>query len=355
MVDSGHQGRPPAVFLMGPTAAGKTDLAVALRERFPFEIISVDSALIYRGMDIGTAKPEPALLAQAPHRLIDIRDPAQAYSVGEFYQDAMREMHEITASGRIPLLVGGTMMYFKALRDGLADLPRANPEVRARLEAELAETGAEAMHRRLSAIDPEAAKRIHCQNRQRLIRALEVYEVSGQPISSFWRLESGDMTAEPRFSTEMDGLSGETLQPAGFSTQWERESFAATPYNIINLAVAPLDRQELHRRIALRFQQMLDAGFVEEVRTLYLRGDLDPTLPAIRCVGYRQAWDYLAGQIDYQTMMAQGVAATRQLAKRQLTWLRRWPSLTWLESGDDALLERACEHLSNSLGSDWNR
>ncbi len=348
MVDSMHPGRPPAVFLMGPTAAGKTDLAVALRERFPFEIISVDSALIYRGMDIGTAKPEPELLARAPHRLIDIRDPAEAYSVGEFYADAMREMREITESGRIPLLVGGTMMYFKALRDGLADLPRANPEVRARLEAEFSELGAEALHRRLASVDPEAARRIHCQNRQRLIRALEVFEVSGQPISSFWQLEPDASEGD----SELEAPTGSTPGTAGQSTQWERESFAAMPYNIINLAVAPPDRQELHRRIALRFQLMLDAGFVDEVRALYQRGDLDPMLPAIRCVGYRQAWDYLAGQTDYQTMVERGVAATRQLAKRQLTWLRRWPSLTWLESGDDALLERACGHLSHALGSE---
>jgi len=320
---------------MGPTAAGKTDLAVKLCQQFPCEIISVDSALVYRGMDIGTAKPGPDILAQAPHRLIDIRDPADSYSVGEFYRDALAAMEEITAQGKVPLLVGGTMMYFKALRDGLGDLPQADMAVRARLESELQTQGSEALHQRLQHLDPEAARRIHPHNRQRLLRALEVYEVSGRPISSFWQ-----------------GVSAQGGESSGVAnneplTDWERESFAGIDYNIINLAVAPACRQELHRRIELRFRQMLAEGLIDEVRKLRQRGDLNPNLPAIRSVGYRQVWEYLDGTLDYSEMVVKGIAATRQLAKRQLTWLRRWPSITWLETEDAAILNKAVGYLSS--------
>ncbi len=327
--------RPSAIFLMGPTAAGKTDLAVELCQRFPCEIISVDSALVYRGMDIGTAKPGPDILDRAPHRLIDIRDPSESYSVGEFYRDALAAMEEITQKGKVPLLVGGTMMYFKALRDGLGDLPQADAAVRARLEAELQAQGNDALYRRLQQLDPEAARRIHPHNRQRLLRALEVYEVTGRPISSFWQGTGGE-TQSGAGSTNNDPL-----------TNWERESFAGIDYNIINLAVAPACRQELHRRIELRFRQMLAEGLVEEVQKLHQRGDLGPDLPAIRSVGYRQVWDYLDGVLDYSEMVMKGIAATRQLAKRQLTWLRRWPSLTWLETEDAAILDKATGSLSS--------
>ena len=327
--------RPTAIFLMGPTAAGKTDLAVKLCQRFPCEIISVDSALVYRGMDIGTAKPGPEILAQAPHRLIDIRDPADSYSVGEFYRDALAAMEDITARGKVPLLVGGTMMYFKALRDGLGDLPQADAAVRARLESELEAQGHEALHQRLQQLDPEAARRIHPHNRQRLLRALEVYEVTGRPISSFWQGSSGAGEADS------ETANNESL------TAWERESFAGIDYNIINLVVAPACRQELHRRIELRFRQMLAEGLIDEVRKLHQRGDLHPDLPAIRSVGYRQVWEYLDGALDYSEMVMKGVAATRQLAKRQLTWLRRWPSITWLETEDAAILNKAVGCLSS--------
>lgn len=300
---------PPAILLMGPTASGKTDLAAALVARLPCEIISVDSALVYRGMDIGTAKPDAELLARAPHRLIDILDPAEAYSAARFRADALREMADITAAGRIPLLVGGTGLYFRALRRGLSDLPGADPVVRARLEQEAAELGWEALHQRLRQVDPLAAARIHPHDPQRLQRALEVYELTGRPLSEQQR-------------------GGEAL-----------------PYRVLALAVAPAERERLHARIHERFHLMLERGLVAEVEGLYRRGDLGPDKPAIRCVGYRQVWSYLAGEVDYPVMVEQGISATRQLAKRQFTWLRSEPDCHWFDSSDARLHDKVLKLL----------
>ena len=305
---------PPAIFLMGPTASGKTDLAVALTERLPCEIISVDSAMVYRGMDIGTAKPEPAILARAPHRLIDILDPAQAYSAGRFREDALTHMAQISAAGRIPLLVGGTMLYFRALEQGLASLPSAHPGVRERLEREAQELGWEVLHRRLAEVDTESAARIHPNDPQRLQRALEVYELSGRPLSR---------------------LVAEQAHP------W-------LPYRTLKLVVAPTDREVLRQRIARRFELMMEQGFIAEVEGLYRRGDLDPTLPSIRCVGYRQAWSYLSGELGQEEMVERAVVATRQFAKRQFTWLRKETGLNWLDSLDTHLLDRALKYLGDN-------
>lgn len=287
---------------MGPTASGKTDLAIALRKQFPVDIISVDSALIYRGMDIGTAKPTAEELALAPHRLIDIRDPSEAYSAADFRADALREMEQIVAKGRIPLLVGGTMLYFKALLEGLSPLPPADPVIRAKIEQEAKEHGWQALHETLCNIDPVAGARIHPNDPQRLSRALEVFRISGKTL------------------TELTETKGEPL-----------------PYEVHQFAIAPKERGELHRRIELRFQKMMEAGFEEEVRKLFDRGDLNPDLPSIRCVGYRQMWDYLAGSCSLDDAVYRGVCATRQLAKRQITWLRSWDNLTWLDSDDAGL------------------
>jgi tRNA dimethylallyltransferase len=273
---------------MGPTASGKTAVAVELVKRFPLDIISVDSALVYRGMDIGTAKPDAAVLDVAPHRLIDIRDPSESYSAAEFREDALQAMAAITAQGRIPLLVGGTFLYFRALQYGLSDMPAADPEIRARLEAEAQRDGWESLHTRLAGIDPVAAARIHVTDPQRIQRALEVYEISGLPISQF----------------HAQGRS------------------AVLPYRLLKLALIPGDRALLHQQIESRFQSMLAAGFVDEVQGLYQRGDLAPELPAMRAVGYRQIWAYLAGKAGFDEMVEQAIVATRQYAKRQLTWLR---------------------------------
>ena len=298
---------PPAIFLMGPTAAGKTDLAVTLHEQLPCDIISVDSALVYKGMDIGTAKPGSELLARAPHRLIDIRDPAETYSAAEFRADALREMKEITARGRIPLLVGGTMLYYKALRDGLADMPAADEAVRQEILDQAESEGWAAVHARLQSVDPASAARIHPTDPQRLQRALEVYLVSGRTVT--------ELVAEQK-RTQL-------------------------PYRVLNLAVAPQERSILHERIALRFHQMMDAGFIDEVEALYARKDLHPGLPSIRCVGYRQAWSYLDGELSRDEMVDRGIIATRQLAKRQFTWLRSWENLNWFDSLSADLLDSA--------------
>ena len=309
---------PWAICLMGPTASGKTDLAVALRHRLPLEIISVDSAMIYRQMDIGTAKPEPAVLQQAPHRLIDILDPAESYSAAAFREDALREMAAIRQAGRIPLLVGGTMLYFRALEQGLSPLPEADPAVRKQLEVEAAELGWEALHRRLASVDPESAARIHPNDPQRLSRALEVYTISGRPLSELWRMAQAE----------------------------------ALPYRLLKLAVAPPERATLHRRIAQRFAQMLEQGLVGEVEALYRRGDLHEALPSIRCVGYRQVWQYLAGELSRDEMSEKGIAATRQLAKRQFTWLRSEDRLHWFSTFDGKLLEKVLKLLDDSAIND---
>ncbi len=291
--------KPLAIFLMGPTASGKSALAMELVQRLPCDIISVDSALVYRGMDIGTAKPTAAELALAPHRLIDLLDPTQAYSAADFCRDALREMAAITAAGRIPLLVGGTMLYYKALLEGLSPLPEADPLIRAQIEAEAQALGWAELHQQLLQIDPVAGARIHPNDPQRLSRALEVFRITGKSM------------------TELTQQSGSEL-----------------PYRTLQYAIAPTDRALLRQRIAERFDAMLAQGFEAEVRQLFERGDLSPDLPSIRCVGYRQMWDYLAGVIDYEEMRYRGTVATNQLAKRQLTWLRGWSHpLTWLETG----------------------
>lgn len=303
---------PPAIFLMGPTASGKTALSVQLAQTLNAEIISVDSALVFKGMDIGTAKPTLAERGGIPHHLIDILDPSEFYSTGQFRNQAVALMADITARGKIPLLVGGTMLYFNALTQGLATLPEANSEIRAKLEQELAQYGKEAQYQRLMEVDPEAANRIHPNDPQRIQRALEVYEISGQPLSSFF------------------GQSGDDL-----------------PYQIIKLVITPQDRALLHEKIAVRFKQMLAQGLIAEVEKLYQRGDLTPALPAIRAVGYRQVWSYLDGEYDFDAMTEKAIIATRQLAKRQFTWLRRETQAHSFISGDENLLAKVLETIKN--------
>ncbi|RMJ04049.1 tRNA dimethylallyltransferase [Marinobacter litoralis] len=326
---------PPAIFLMGPTASGKTDLAMALCEHLPCEIISVDSAMIYRGMDIGTAKPTAEELAKAPHRLIDICDPADIYSAADFVRDALAEMAEITERGRIPLLVGGTMMYFKALLNGMSNLPSADPELRAQIEKDAEEQGWQALYEELVAKDPVAAEIIHPNNRQRLMRAIEVIRLTGQPISSFWQASSGN-SADEKTSDIKDYT---------YFTKWQADESADLPYTVFQFALAPTDRKVLHERIRMRFLAMQDAGFLDEVRQLMGRGDLNLDMPSMRCVGYRQAWEYLSGECDHETYLNKGMAATRQLAKRQLTWLRKWPDVQWLDSNN---LQMVLETLKKS-------
>ena len=278
---------PPAIFLMGPTAAGKTDLAIELTKVLPCELISVDSALVYRGMDIGTAKPSKALLAEHPHRLIDILDPAEAYSAADFRRDALEAMADITSRGKIPLLVGGTMLYYKALLDGLAQMPAADPQVRADIEQEAARLGWQALHDQLAAVDPVSAARIHPNDPQRLSRALEVYRVSGQSMTAHRERQSAQ------------------------STEAAASGRGQLPYTVANLAIAPANRQVLHERIAQRFTQMLEQGFVDEVIALRSRGDLHAGLPSIRAVGYRQVWDHLDGKLTFTEMQERGIIATR--------------------------------------------
>ena len=287
-----------AIFLMGPTASGKTDLAIQLRQQLPVEVISVDSALIYRDMDIGTAKPSKAELALAPHRLIDICDPAESYSAANFRTDALREMQEISAQGKIPLLVGGTMLYYKALLEGLSPLPSADEKVRSEIEAKAALIGWGGLHQELSKIDPISAQRINPNDSQRINRALEVFYLTGKTL------------------TELTAQKGEAL-----------------PYDILQFAIAPEQREVLHLRIEQRFHKMIELGFQQEVEKLYRRPDLNENLPSIRCVGYRQMWEYLRGDYDHDEMVFRGICATRQLAKRQITWLRCWTSpIQWLDS-----------------------
>jgi len=290
--------RGRAILLMGPTGAGKSDLAMRLAEALPLEIVSVDSALVYRGMDIGTAKPDAAARARVAHHLIDIRDPVQSYSAGEFTRDALHAMQDIWRRGRHPLLVGGTMLYFHALSFGLAKLPEADLEVRAGIDAQAASAGWAAMHRELRQVDPAAAARIHVNDPQRIQRALEVYRLTGETIT---RLQ-------------------------------QRRVSAFADAEVTEFAVAPLERRDLHTRIELRFGAMLEAGLVAEVRTLFERCDLSAEHPSMRAVGYRQLWRYLAGQCGLDEAKNQAVAATRQLAKRQLTWLRRRAPAQWFDS-----------------------
>lgn len=312
MTQTAMAALPPAIFLMGPTASGKTDLAMHLVDHLPCELISVDSAQVYRGLDLGSAKPDAATLKRYPHRLIDIRDPAMPYSAADFREDALMAMQEITAAGRIPLLVGGTMMYFQRLLAGEANLPEADAQLRAELESQAMASGWPALHRQLAAVDPESASRIAPNDSQRIQRALEIYRLTGRTRTELW---------------------GEQA----------RQSF---PYRTLQIGLAPMRRATLHRRIEQRFKAMLDQGFIEEVAQLKQRHDLHTGLPSIRSVGYRQVWAYLEGDYDRETLYEKGIAATRQLAKRQITWMRRWRSLFWWPSDTEGSAERllsACQ------------
>lgn len=308
--------RPPAIFLMGPTASGKTALACELSEQFPVELVSVDSALVYRGLDVGSAKPDPPTLARYPHALIDIREPDQPYSAADFRADAVVAMQAITARGHVPLLVGGTGLYFRALQRGLSALPEADPAIRERLTEEGGRLGWPALHRRLGELDPVAAQRIGANDAQRLQRALEVIELTGRPLSE-----------------QQQGGSGERF-----------------PWKVLKLALLPEDRSLLHERIARRFDAIIAAGLLDEVRALRARGDLHADLPAIRAVGYRQAWEHLDGLVDAATFRDKGVFATRQLAKRQITWLRSELDARALDPDRENLTGRASDALRLFLG-----
>jgi tRNA dimethylallyltransferase len=296
----------PAICLMGPTASGKTALAIELVQRLPLEIVSVDSAQIYKTMDIGTGKPDAKTLTLAPHRLIDFLDPLESYSAARFCEDARREMANIRAAGKVPLLVGGTMLYFKALRDGLASMPAADERVRADILNQASAEGWAAIHTELAAVDPIAASRIHPNDPQRLQRALEVFLVSGRSLSDWQAMQS-------------------PLPDGG-------DAF-------VFLSIQPVDRSVLHQRIERRFRHMLEDGLVGEVEALYARGDLGPELPSVRSVGYRQVWQYLSQEVGYDGMVEKGIIATRQLAKRQITWLRGWSSLQNFDSDDKNLID----------------
>ena len=285
--------------LLGPTASGKTEMVIELANRYPFEIINVDSAQIYRGMDIGTAKPDKQILQLTPHHLIDIRDPSEVYSAADFRRDALNEISTIICAGKVPLLVGGTMLYFKVLREGLSDMPQAHNEIRAQIDKIALNLGWGHVHKWLAMVDPESADRIHPNDPQRIQRALEVFLISGKSL------------------TELHSQGDSNTEKVDF----------VEPYNFHFFGIQPDDRAVLHNRIAERFNKMLEMGFVDEVRTLYDREELHEGLPSIKSVGYRQIWRHLSDEITYKQMVEQSLAATRQLAKRQLTWLRRWKNL----------------------------
>lgn len=290
---------------MGPTASGKTDLALALCDSLPCDIISVDSALIYRGMDIGTAKPDKAILQRYPHRLVDICDPIATYSVADFCEDAKKEIMLSLHANRIPLLVGGSMLYFRGLTQGLSTLPSSDPFIRSKIREQAELLGWPAMHARLAMCDPESAGRLHPNDAQRIGRALEVFEMMGRSMSEYWRI-----------------------------------SIEASTFSSLCIGLFPDDRQWLHQRIEQRFHHMIAEGFIGEVETLYHRGDCHLDLPSMRCVGYRQVWQYLAGVLSHEQMVQQGIVATRQLAKRQLTWLRSWPELQRCDPRDPQLFTK---------------
>lgn len=301
---------------MGPTAAGKTDLALAIAKELPVEIISVDSALVYCGMDIGTAKPSLLERQQVPHHLIDILDPTEVYSVGQFREDALRLMTEITERQKIPLLVGGTMLYFNSLQRGLADLPPANTVIRQRLDQEIADFGLNHLHQRLQIVDPQSAARIRNTDPQRLQRALEVFELTGKPMS-----------------------------------QLIAQTQSKLPFEVINIVLAPFQRKVLHARIEARYKQMMEKGFLDEVRILKARGDCHANLPAIRAVGYRQAWAHLEGAYDEADFIDKAIIATRQMAKRQITWLRAQRDATWFDSGEELPVTAVMQYLRQQLNS----
>ena len=324
-----------ALAIAGPTASGKTGLALAiaghLQSRGGAEIISVDSALVYRGMDIGTAKPTPEELATVPHHLIDIRDPITAYSAAEFARDAATLVNDISSRGKVPLLVGGTMLYFKAMLEGLNDMPAADPQVRAQIQAEAEAAGWPAMHAQLQAVDPQTAARLAPADSQRIARALEVFRISGQPLSSFQHNISSA-------NTRLEKDEGQAL------------ANALNFHNVPMLSLEPLDRAWLHHRIEQRFDDMLAHGFLDEVKTLRARGNLNIDLPAMRCVGYRQAWEALDGSLPMAELRDRGVFATRQLAKRQLTWLRSMPRRHVLQADTADVLAQACHWVDEQLG-----
>lgn len=303
--------------LIGPTAVGKTEIAIEIARRLPISLISLDSVMVYRGMDIGTAKPTPAVLREYPHALVNIRDPSESYSAADFIADADREIRDAWKGGRIPLLVGGTMLYLRAFREGLARLPRADAPTREQILTDALRLGWPALHERLAEVDPVAAAQIHPNNPQRLQRALEVWELTGKPISHWWR-DQGSVGAEQRLGCELT-----------------------------EFAILPDDRPALQRRIAERFEGMLQAGLEAEVAALRNRGDLHLGLPAIRAVGYRQVWEWMDGLIDEAQMRERSVAATRQLAKRQLTWLRSWSWLaTYNWGAADVIAGEICLEIS---------
>ncbi|MEO1767115.1 tRNA (adenosine(37)-N6)-dimethylallyltransferase MiaA [Thiobacter aerophilum] len=306
---------PPAIFLMGPTASGKTDMAVELVQRLPLEIISVDSALVYRHMNIGTAKPDAETLRIAPHHLIDVIEPTKAYSAAQFRTDALKLMADISARGKVPLLTGGTMLYFKALREGLSDLPSAHPVLRAEIEAWGREAGWPALHAELARLDPQTAARLAPTDAQRIQRALEVIRLTGEP----------------------------------YSVQIKRRQEEAFPYRVLPIAIVPGDRAVLHRRIAERFVGMLRKGLIEEVLWLRTRYALGPQLPSMRCVGYRQVWQYLEGELPLSELPARGIYATRQLAKRQLTWLRAMSDAVVFDCFDPTLATRLDQAINRFL------
>jgi len=305
----------PAILLMGPTGAGKTDVALELAAALPLEIVSVDSAMVYRGMDIGTAKPDRRTLERVPHHLVDVADPAERYSAGRFLEDAAAVMEGIRARGRVPLLAGGTMLYFRALQSGLAEMPPADPALRRRIDERAAREGWPALHAELARVDPSAAARIQPRDRQRLQRAFEILELTGQPPSAHWQqsLRSGSRPGD------------------------------------LKLVLAPSDRDALASRIEQRFSRMMELGFLDEVRRLYGRGDLGPDLPAIRAVGYRQLWDHLAGEYGLPEAIRRAVTATRQLAKRQLTWLRAEPAAEWHDPLEPGTPGRVAERVRRWL------
>lgn len=297
----------PVIFIMGPTASGKTALAIDLFQSGRFEIISVDSAMVFTQMTIGSAKPSDRELVLAPHHLIDFVDPKKAYSASNFCHDAKQLINQIHARGKIPLLVGGTMLYFKALKDGLADLPETNDKVRAQVNQMLDERGVEQLHQALSLCDPVTAARLHVNDTQRISRALEVFLISGRPMSAWHAEQTED----------------------------------ALPNPLLAIALAPQDRQLLHLRIKRRFEQMLEQGFLDEMAALYYRGDLSPEMPSMRSVGYRQFWQYLDGELSLSEATEKSIIATRQLAKRQYTWLRSWPDAVWFDPFDPDELAQA--------------
>lgn len=305
---------PVVICLLGPTASGKTALAVEIVKRFPCEIISVDSVMVYRSLDIGTAKPSAELQRIAPHRLLDIRDPHESYSAGDFKNDAVNEIDAILKKNKIPLLVGGTMLYFHILEQGLANIPTANAELRLQIQTEANNLSWPALHDQLTKIDPAAARRIHPQDSQRIQRALEVYLLTGKPISAY-----------------------------------QQHTLATPAYRFQHLVLCPQDRALLHRRIENRFYNMLELGFMNEVERLYQRSDLSLENPALRAVGYRQAWAYLCGTLSFAEMQQQAIAATRQLAKRQLTWLKRWQQATWLDSENSQVVTQAMTSISTFI------